>query len=66
MWNILKKTWLMVMMCLCMSAAAAPALEAHAAAVQTETQAVSQEQTAGTSDEEGAFLLILIDRKSVV
>ena len=63
MWNILKKTWLMVMMCLCLTFAAAPAMEIHAA-TQTEQPAEgtsdTQEQTAGTSDEEGAFLLILM------
>lgn len=61
MWKILKRTFLMLVMCLCMSAVAAPAMTAYAAETVQQEQPVAEAVTADSGDsEESAFLLILM------
>lgn len=61
MWNILKKTLMMFVMCLCVSAAAAPVMTVYGETVQQEGQVAAEEVAAeGADSEESAFLLILM------
>lgn len=61
MWKILKRTFLMLVMCLCMSAVAAPAMTVYAAETVQQEQPVAEAVTADSGDsEESAFLLILM------
>lgn len=62
MFNLLKKTLAMAVMCLCLSTAAVPAMEAQAAPqVQSEAQtAVQGSQTTQAEDDESAFFLLFM------
>ena len=61
MWEILKRTLMMFVMCLCMYSVAAPVMTAHAETIQQEEQIVADAVTADSADsEESAFLLILM------
>ncbi|MCI9637930.1 MAG: hypothetical protein HFG77_16350 [Hungatella sp.] len=62
MFNLLKKTLVMMMMCLCLSTAAVPAMEAQAVAqIQPAAQtAVQDSQTTQAEDEESAFFLLFM------